>query len=266
MEPLTTRARTLSINCRNKNSVADIPFPSRHWNRRLPVLIEFINNCAPSVLGVQETNNSMAADIINGLGPNWTFWGSRTAKIIWDSTKWIALDQFEAGLPFTELGISKARPLTMLKLMSIKTRGFAWFVSTHLVVNIANEEAIRQRQIKLVIKHLEERPDHERVIIFGDFNSIPTNSSVRKIASNAGYKHLRAKLSAITRKTHNTFNGWKITKREGRWNDDILTSPHVKPYAGAIMLTDSTALPIHATDHNGVFAKVEFQSPPALPL
>ena len=35
--------------------------------------------------------------------------------------------------------------------------------------------------------------------------------------------------------------------------------------AGAIMLTDSTALPIFATDHNGVFAKVEFESPPGLP-
>jgi hypothetical protein len=263
---MITRARTLSLNCRNKNSVADIPFPSRHWSRRLPVLIKFIKNCAPSVIGVQETNNPMAVDITNGLGPNWTFWGSGTSKIIWDSRKWIALDQFQAGLPFTELGIPKARPLTMVKLMSIKTRGFAWFASTHLVVNIPDEEAIRRRQIKLVIKHVEERPDPERVIIFGDFNSIPTNASVRKIASDAGYRHLRAKLSTITRKTSNTFNGWKITKRESRWNDDILTSRQVKPYAAAIMLTDSTVFPIHASDHNGVFAKVEFESPPGLPL
>ena len=135
----------------------------------------------------------MAVDITNGLGPNWTFWGSGTAKIIWDSTKWIVLDQFEAGLPYTVMGIPKARPLTMLKLQSIKTQGFAWYASTHLSVNIPNEEAIRQRQIKLVIQHVEERRDHERVIIFGDFNSIPTNASVRKIASDAGYRHVRAK-------------------------------------------------------------------------
>jgi hypothetical protein len=82
------------------------------------------------------------------------------------------------------------------------------------------------------------------VIFFGDFNSVPTDASVRKIASNAGYKHLRAKLSStlITRRTHNTFNGWKITKRESKWIDDVLTSPAVKPYAAAIMLTDSTNL------------------------
>jgi endonuclease/exonuclease/phosphatase family metal-dependent hydrolase len=67
----------------------------------------------------------------------------------------------------------------MLKLQSIKTQGFARFASTHLAVNIPNEEAIRQKQIKLVSQHFEEHPDHKRVIIFGDFNSIPTNASVQ---------------------------------------------------------------------------------------
>jgi endonuclease/exonuclease/phosphatase family metal-dependent hydrolase len=103
------------------------------------------------------------------------------------------------------------------------------------------------------------------VIFFGDFNSVPTDASVRKIASNAGYKHLRAKLSPtlITRRTHNTFNGWKITKRESKWIDDVLTSPAIKPYAAAIMLTDSTKFPIAASDHNGVFAKVQFGLSPS---
>ena len=181
---MITRARTLSINCRNRTAMADIPFPSRHWTRRLPVLIKFINNCAPSVIGVQETRDDMAVDITNGL---------------------------------------------------------------------------------VVIQHVEGRPDHERVIIFGDFNSTPTNASVRKIASDAGYRHLRAKLSTITRKTCNSFNGWKITKRESKWIDDVLTSRTVKPYAAAIMFTDSTTFPIFASDHNGVFAKIEFSSPPGLP-
>jgi hypothetical protein len=29
------------------------------------------------------------------------------------------------------------------------------------------------------------------------------------------------------------------------------------------MLTDSTEFPINASDHNGVFAKVQFSAPPA---
>jgi hypothetical protein len=62
----------------------------------------------------------------------------------------------------------------------------------------------------------------------------------------------------ITRCTCNTFNGWKITKREGKWIDDVLTSPIVKPYMATIMLTDSTCFRVKASDHNGVFAKVQF--------
>ena len=107
---MITRARTLSINCRNKTAMADIPFPSRHWNRRLPVLIKFTENCAPSVIGVQETRNDMAVDITNGLGPNWTFWGSGTAKIIWDSTKWTVLDQFEGRFAVHRAGHRQDAP------------------------------------------------------------------------------------------------------------------------------------------------------------
>jgi endonuclease/exonuclease/phosphatase family metal-dependent hydrolase len=46
--------------------------------------------------------------------------------------------------------------------------------------------ALREQQIRLAITLIEQRPDHERVIFLGDFNSVPTNASVRKIASNAG--------------------------------------------------------------------------------
>jgi endonuclease/exonuclease/phosphatase family metal-dependent hydrolase len=257
---MSTAARVLTLNCRNENAME--LFPRRRWSRRRPYLVVFIKNCAPSVIGVQECTNNMAAEITQGLGPNWTFWGSGTAKIIWDSIKWVALDQFQAGLPYTVLGVTKQRPITMLKVQSIKTGEFTWFVDTHLAVNIPNEEAIRQQQMKRATALIEQRPDHERVVFFGDFNSVPTDSSVRKIASNAGYKHLRAKLAPnlITRRTCNTFNGWKITKRESKWIDDVLTSPTVEPYAAAIMLTDSTRFPVHASDHNGVFAKVQFSA------
>ena len=257
---MSTAARVLTLNCRNENAME--LFPSRRWSRRRPYLIKFIQDCAPSVIGVQECTNNMAAEITHGLGSNWTFWASGTAKIIWDATKWVALDQFEAGLPYKVMGVTKQRPITMLKLQSIKTGEFTWFVDTHLAVNIPNEEAIRQEQITLAITLIEQRPDHERVVFFGDFNSVPTNSSVRKIASNAGYQHLRAKLSPtlITRHTCNTFNGWKLTKRENEWIDDVLTSPTVKPYAAAIMLTDSSRFPVNASDHNGVFAKVQFSA------
>jgi hypothetical protein len=55
------------------------------------------------------------------------------------------------------LGVPKARPLTMPKLQSIKTKIRRRFAITHLAVNIPNEDAIRQEQLKLVIKHVYER-------------------------------------------------------------------------------------------------------------
>ena len=84
-EAMGTAARVLTLNCRNENAME--LFPSRRWSRRRPYLIKFIRDCAPSVIGVQECTNNMAAEITQGLGPNWTFWGSGTAKIIWDASQ-----------------------------------------------------------------------------------------------------------------------------------------------------------------------------------
>jgi hypothetical protein len=46
----------------------------------------------------------------------------------------------------------------MIKLQSIKTGEFAWFVDAYLAVNIPNEEAIRQQQMKRAITLIEQRP------------------------------------------------------------------------------------------------------------
>jgi hypothetical protein len=62
----------------------------------------------------------------------------------------------------------------------------------------------------------------------------------------------------MTGDSRNTFNGWKLTKREGKWIDDVLTSPDVKPYVGTVFLTDTSAFSVHASDHNGVRASVSF--------
>lgn len=259
---MTTSARCLSINVRNKTAIADIPRLSRHWSRRLPQLIKFIQNAGlPSVIGVQECRNDMAVDLTNGLGPNWTFWGRGTSKIIWDTAKWVADDQFQAGLPYQSLGLTHNRPITMVKLRSIKTGESAWFAVTHLTVNVKNEAKIRQDQIRLACQLIKERPDNRNVIFMGDFND-SSLTGVRKIASDLGYKPLRARLSAkeIRAEKRNTFNGWKITKREGRWIDDVLTCQHVEPYAAAILITDSRAYQVHASDHNGVLARLRFSS------
>jgi hypothetical protein len=182
-----TKVRTLSINVRNKTAIADIPFPSRHWSKRLPQLVRLIKDIVePSVVGVQECGNDTAVDITNGLGPNWTFWGAGTSKILWDTTKWNAIDQWEGGLPFRKLGKTKQRPIMMVRLISAATGGSCWFVSTHLAVNIANEETIRLAQSREAIRLISQRSTADRVVILADLNDVLTTSGVRKVFAAAG--------------------------------------------------------------------------------
>ena len=148
----------------------------------------------------------------------------------------------------------------MVRLISAATGGSCWFVSTHLAVNIANEETIRLAQSRDAIRLISQRSTADRVVILADLNDVLTTSGVRKVFAAAGYNHLRARLSdeAMTGDSRNTFNGWKLTKREGKWIDDVLTSPDVKPYVGTVFLTDTSAFSVHASDHNGVRASVSF--------
>jgi endonuclease/exonuclease/phosphatase family metal-dependent hydrolase/LysM repeat protein len=267
-----TKARVLSINCRNKVASRLVPpppgpdsiFPSRKWPKRLPQLVKLIQNAGASVVGTQECGDDMAVDITNGLGARWNFWGAGTSKVLWDSNEWNVLDEFQAGLPYTDKSRKiKDRPITMVSLQSVATGGRCWFVSTHLVVHQRNEAAQRLRQAKEAIRLIGERPEHEHVVVFGDFNDVQFDSAtmaVRKVFAAAGYNHLRARLSdeAMDGDGLNSFNGWKPTKSEGRWLDDILTSKAVKPYAGELMVTDRTKFPVYASDHNGVLARVRF--------
>lgn len=259
-----TNLRTMSFNVRNKTAVADIPFPSRHWSKRLPVIVKLIKDNGPSVIGVQECRNDMCVDITNGLGPNWTFWGARTSKIIWNTEKWVAVDQWEGGLPFTEFGVRKQRPVTMLKLRSIRTGGECWFISTHLTVSRPGLDQSRTRieQMELLLQYLRERPDNGRAVILGDFNDSSETGGVRAVAKAAGYQSLRTRLSdeAMTGDSRSTWNGWKPTLRNSRWIDDCLTPRYVTPYAGVVVLADTTTYPIHASDHNAVRASVSFTS------
>jgi hypothetical protein len=56
----------------------------------------------------------------------------------------------------------------------------------------------------------------------------------------------------------NTFNGFRVTKREGEWIDDILSSSAITPLDAAVSLTDPSVYPVAASDHNGVFARMRF--------
>ena len=70
---------------------------------------------------------------------------------------------------------------------------------------------------------------------------------------------LRARGAAtFMHKTRNSFNGWRPTKNESEWLDDVLTPRLVEPYYVSVELTDNTVFPICASDHNGIRASCKF--------
>jgi endonuclease/exonuclease/phosphatase family metal-dependent hydrolase len=224
-------------------------------------LIDFIQRWAPSVIGTQECTKTQALDIKDALGPNWTWYSVSNVKIIWDGAKWTAIDQFYQELPYTNFGIPGHRQVTMVRLQSIKTGEACWFVDHHGVVHIRDDATWRKRHMAKICELITERPEHERVIFFGDFNDLPLNGGVRAVAGARGYKHLQARLPAskIVGEARNTFNGFKVTKREHKWIDDILTSAAITPLEGAaVHLTDPSVYPVAASDHNGLFARMRF--------
>jgi hypothetical protein len=256
---MITTCRVMTLNCRTSSAVEI--FPSRRWSRRKSYLIDFIRKWAPSVIGTQECTKTQAVDITDALGTNWTWYSVSNVKIIWDSAKWTAIDQFYAELPYTNMGIPGHRQVTMVRLQSIKTGEACWFVDHHGVVHITNAAQWRTNHMEQICDFIAERPEHDRVIFFGDFNDLPLNSGVRRVAAAHGYKHLRARLpdSKIIGELRNTFNGFKVTKREGKWIDDILVSSAITPLDGAaVHLTDPSVYPVAASDHNGLFARMRF--------
>lgn len=271
-ELVTTRARLLSLNTRRSSSPVDALIPTRRWVNRKPRLIAFIKNVAPSVIGLQEATKTQSHDITAGLGANWTYFGGDGAgnvPIMWDSSKWDPIDSFESPLP-----AGGERYIVMVELRSRTTGGTFGAVNVHLTVGDSRQQqAWRHDQIEIACLWARQRFQHGRIVIFGDFNSdcYPGDDrigGVRREAAKHGFRHLRYKLDdEITRNNYSTFNGWKTTPRDGRWIDDILTTTTVKPYAGAVFIAGPPNIVPTCTDHNGVFAKVEFRSPVApLPL
>jgi endonuclease/exonuclease/phosphatase family metal-dependent hydrolase len=264
----TTSVRTASFNIRHK-SADDVLHPSRLWSKRGPQVARVIKDVAPSVLGVQECNGELAASLTQMLGPNWTFWGTGTAKIMWRADKWVAIDHREFKLKSTALpGFPSTRPLTCVRLRSIATGADFWAVSTHLAVNFPGEATWREAQAREIVGLIGPTLEgSERAVIFGDFNSPHKDGqpqdAVRRIFAIAGYVNLRAKLTdaQMDGDSRNSRNGWGVTPREGIWIDDVLTSADVHPYAGTLVITGTPDYDPHASDHNLVRASVKIATP-----
>ena len=115
------------------------------------------------------------------------------------------------------------------------------------------------KQIRQVIGFLNARQAADGAVIGADLNDYSQDSGPRMAATQLGYVPLRTKpATTFGHKTRNSFNGWKPTKNESRWLDDVLTPKLVEPYYASVELTDNTQYPVCASDHNGIRASVRF--------
>lgn len=269
--------RVLTQNFRKDNIIEDKA--SRHWDRRLPYMIEHLKRVNPAVVGAQECTVNQCDDIMRAF-PNWTYvggikWGN--VPIFWDTNIFRAEEDtlLERKYPSGE----RERYATLIRLTH---RGLfprqldpwgGWFGSIHLAANGDDEpnsvqlRAIQMRAIEKdfqtwITAHRHPEDGKANLIVCGDLNdNLGDDAGVRKVAwEMGGWKPLRTRLGLdqITGDTLRSFNGWHSTSslpHDSKAIDEIFTSG-VSLKAASLRRTCTDVLGSHASDHNGYAADV----------
>lgn len=263
---MTTRFRGRQQNFRRDDLPQDWPFKTRKWANRLPVILKQLKSPEPvSIIGAQECTSRMRPAVAAGLGANWSWVVGKNASgnetnvpIFYDGLKW---DVREGSLNWLILpsGLRK-RYATYAEFVSRATGEWLRVMALHLASGGEeefDEESIRAQQIRAVYERLRSLPDPGNVVVFGDINDL---DNIAAYMNQRGYGTMFYKLATgISRRTANTFNGWKPTKYEKKRIDQIFSGSKVKVLAGAIMLTDPlTSGGAYGSDHNGEFGLFQF--------
>ena len=124
--------------------------------------------------------------------------------------------------------------------------------ATHLSVHYSSSAAWRIKQVDQICDILKG----DLNVVGADLNSYlgaDRPSPRREFKTDQSMLGLRDKRTTkVVRGDWNTHHGYKPTKREGEWLDEIETGKAIKVYAAEVVPTDQ------ATDHNGLLARIEF--------
>lgn len=263
--------RVLTQNFRKDNIVEDKA--SRHWDRRLPYMIEHLKKVNPAVVGAQEATVNQCDDIMRAF-PNWTYaggikWGN--VPIFWNTLIMRAEEDtlLEKKYPSGE----RERYATLIRLQHRTLDWGGWVGSIHLAANGPDEpnsvqlRAIQMRAIvsdfqRWVDAHPHPEDGKPNLIVCGDLNdNLGDRAGVRKVAyDEGGWKPLRTRLTLdkISGDTLRSFNGWHSTNslpHDSKWIDEIFTSG-VTLTSAALRRTCTDVLGSWASDHNGASADV----------
>src|SRR5215216_3825114 len=262
--------RVLSQNFRKSNILETKT--SRHWDRRLPYMIEHLKKVSPDVVGAQECTVTQCSDIMSAF-PNLTFVGGvrfGNVPIFWN-TLWLHAEEgtlLEKKYPSGE----RERYATLIRLQDRDSSWGGWFGSIHLAANGLDEPdsaTLRATQMKAIVRDftawINEHPypidGKPNLIVCGDLNdNLGDEAGVRKIAfDKGGWKSLRKRLpTSLLGHTLRSFNGWKATSslpHDSKSIDEIFTSG-VTLEKAALRRTCTDVLKLHASDHNGYQADI----------
>jgi hypothetical protein len=263
--------RVLQQNFR-KSTIAETK-ASRHWDRRLPYMIEHLKKVKPIVVGAQECTVDQCDDIMRAF-PNWTYVGGvkfGNSPIFWDTVSMVAVADtlLEKKYPSG----TRERYGTLIRLEHDQSDWGGWFGSIHLAANGEDEPDsahLRAAQMRAIVDDftawIQAHPHPEdgkaNLIVCGDLNdNLGDNAGVRKIAyDEGGWKPLRKRLplDKVSGRTLRSFNGWHGTNslpHDSKPIDEIFTSGITLEDA-ALRRTCTDVLDLHASDHNGYSADI----------
>ncbi|GAA1436249.1 hypothetical protein GCM10009616_35600 [Microlunatus lacustris] len=267
---LTTNLRALTLNTRLPSlSAAKADDNDLDISVRLSKLLTLVKGFAPSIACLQECDVKLTlAPLLAGLGKTWTSDGIGKVHVAWDGAKWRKVGPSRiVNMPN---GGEAERRLVIVKLQSIKTGGTIFVLATHLGVHMTNEAKVRIGQAEQIVAELQAYGADEEcaVLIGGDFNDVPAadKAGVRQVFAQSAFalQDLRSRLTdaSLYHRSNDTAHGYGKRQTRSRWLDDLLTGGTLRPVEGWVLLTDSEAPTDvrHATDHNAVAARLQFES------
>lgn len=219
------------------------------WKSRLPVIKAVIKKADPDFISAEEVDFNTAADIARALGPNWAYDRSENNAVYWRRDRW----EHEKIRKFNLSG-KQVRTLILVKLRNKKTKAYAWIGTTHLSVKAVNLTATAAQKEKRgqASDIMRLTKGYYWIGIGGDWND--GDYQIRNILYKLGqYKNIKQQVKPINGYL-NSHTGFKPTKKNGVWIDDILNRNGIKVISAELILTGK------ASDHNAILEVGEIQA------
>lgn len=256
-----TNAKVLEINCKRSSAPGNPTWATR--KAKLLAIIKNITGGVPSVVMTNECTKEQQAYLATGLG--FSAYGNDpdiefdNVAVLWNAATW---DQVEEYYIKAEAK-GGDRYLRAVKLQHKVDTAVApvWFASTHLTSG-ADYAALRRNEALQFVHQMEaDAIDMRRMVISADWNDIPQYplTGVRKTL-HPWFRGQRDILpnSKITGETWNTHHGFKATRFEKKWLDDILLGRDITARYCNVVKTNPAPASLAGTDHHGVLAGISF--------